>query len=118
MNHYGEKLALPTLEEIIALIQGSIYGMPTIVIMIIPFIIGLIIGFFIKKILKIMIIVAILVLIASYFGLISLSNIATELTELVSKYGPEVSYYVSLIIGALPLGLGFIIGLIIGFLLS
>jgi len=115
MNNYGEKLAL--IDDIIALISGSIYGVPTIVIMIIPFIVGLIIGFFIKKILKIMIIVAIIALIASFLGLVSLTSIATELGHLASTYGPQVYYYISLVIGVLPLGLGFLIGLIIGFLL-
>ncbi|MCP8319601.1 MAG: hypothetical protein H3Z52_01475 [archaeon] len=116
MNHYGEKLAL--IDEIIALISGSISGIPTIVIMIIPFIVGFIIGFFIKKILKIMIVVAIIALIASYFGIISLTSIATELTHLASTYGPQVYSYITLVIGILPLGLGFFIGLLIGFLLS
>lgn len=116
MNHYGEKLAL--IDDIIALISGNIYGIPTIVIMIIPFIVGLIIGFFIKKILKIMIILAILALIASFLGFISLTSIATELSHLASQYGPDVYYYISLVIGVLPLGLGFFIGLIIGFLRS
>lgn len=106
------------IEDIIGLISGSISGIPTIVIMIIPFIVGLIIGFLIKKLLKIMIIVAILALIASYFGLINLASIAIELKDLVLEYGPEVYTYVTLIVGILPLGLGFIIGLIIGFLLS
>ena len=116
MNHYGEKLAL--IDDIIALISGSIYGIPTIVIMIIPFIVGLIIGFFIKKILKIAIIAAILVLIASYFGLINLTSVATELKHLADTYGPQVYHYITLVIGVLPLGLGLLIGLLIGFLLG
>jgi len=115
MNHYGEKLALPTIEEIIALISGSIHGVPTIVIMIIPFIVGLIIGFFIKKILKLVIIGIIIALIASYFGYINLTSTAMELKNLILTYGPEIF---ALVLGVLPLGLGFFVGLIIGFLLS
>lgn len=111
-------MALPSIDEIIALIGGSIYGIPTIVIMIIPFIVGLVIGFFIKKILKIMIVIAILAVIASFLGLISLSGIASELSSLISQHGSDVVYYVSLVIGVLPLGLGFVVGLIIGFLFS
>ncbi|MEM3437921.1 MAG: hypothetical protein QXP55_05285 [Nitrososphaerales archaeon] len=106
------------IEDVLGIISGSISGIPTIFIMIVPFIVGLIIGFFIKKLLKIMIIIAILALIASFLGLISLTSIATELGYLASLYGPQVYYYVSLLIGVLPLGIGFFIGLIIGFLLS
>jgi uncharacterized membrane protein (Fun14 family) len=111
-------MALPSIDEIIALIQGSISGVPTIVLMIIPFIIGLIIGFFVKKILKMAIIVLIIALIVSYFGLINLTSIANELKNLAMQYGPDVYNYITLVIGILPLGLGFFIGLIIGFLLS
>ncbi|MCW4047743.1 MAG: hypothetical protein NWE99_09340 [Candidatus Bathyarchaeota archaeon] len=94
--------------------SGNIAGIPTIVIMIIPFIIGLVIGFFIKKMLKIAIIAAIIVVIASYLGFFGLSLGA--LASVAEQYGPVVFHYAVLLMGMLPLGLGFVVGLILGFL--
>ena len=93
--------------------SGNIAGIPTIVVMVIPFIIGLIIGFFVKKMLKIAIIAGIIVVIVSYLGLFGLSLGA--LKDIADKYGPSAVHYGVLLIGMLPLGLGLIIGLIIGF---
>lgn len=93
--------------------SGSIGGIPTLVVMIIPFIIGLILGFFLKKIFKIAIIATIIVVIVSYLGLFGLSLGA--LKDIADKYGPSALHYGVLLIGMLPLGLGFIVGLIIGF---
>jgi uncharacterized membrane protein (Fun14 family) len=84
------------------------------VIMIIPFIVGLIIGFFIKKMLKIAIIAAIIVVIASYLGFFGLSLGA--LAGVAEQYGPAALHYGVLLMGMLPLGLGFVVGLILGFL--
>jgi len=81
--------------------------------MAIPFIIGLIIGFFVKKALKIAIIAGIIVVIVSYLGLFGLSLGA--LKDIADQYGPSAVHYGVLLIGMLPLGLGFIVGLIIGF---
>jgi uncharacterized membrane protein (Fun14 family) len=105
---------LGLMDEILGFItSGNMAGIPTIVIMAIPFIIGLIIGFFVKKTLKIAIIAAIIVAIVSYLGLFGLSLGA--LKDIADKYGPAVFHYGVLLIGMLPLGLGFIVGLIIGF---
>jgi uncharacterized membrane protein (Fun14 family) len=38
--------------------------------------------------------------------------------DLSDKYGPIVVQYGTLLIGILPLGIGFIIGLVVGFVLS
>ena len=102
------------IDELLGFItSGNIAGIPTIVVMVIPFIIGLIIGFFVKKMLKIAIIAGIVVVIVSYLGLFGLSLGA--LKDIADKYGPVAVHYGVFLIGMLPLGLGFIVGLIIGF---
>ena len=94
--------------------SGSISGIPTLVVMAIPFIVGLIIGFFVKKTLKIAIIALIIVVIVSYLGLFGLS--LSALKSIADQYGPTAVHYGVLLIGILPLSIGFIIGLIIGFI--
>ncbi len=94
--------------------SGSIAGLPPIVIMIIPLILGLIVGYLVHKFLKIAIIAAIILVIVSYLGFFGLS-LAT-LKDLTTKYGPIAYQYGVLLIGMLPLSIGFTIGLIIGFL--
>ena len=94
--------------------SGSIAGLPPIVVMIIPLILGLIVGYLVHKLLKIAIIAAIIIVVVSYLGFFGLS-IAT-LKDLTTKYGPIVYQYGVLLIGMLPLSIGFIIGLIIGFI--
>ena len=105
------------LEDILGFItSGSIGGIPPIVVMIIPFIIGLIVGFFIKKMFKIAIIAAIILVVVSYLGFFGLSLGA--LSDLADKYGPIAIQYGVLLMGMLPLGLGLIVGLIIGFIFA
>jgi uncharacterized membrane protein (Fun14 family) len=107
--------SLTLIDELIQFItSGSIAGLPPIVVMIIPFIVGLIVGFFVKKSLKIAVIAAIIIFVVSYFGFFGLS-LAT-LKDLADRYGPIAVQYGVLLIGMLPLSIGFIIGLIIGFL--
>jgi uncharacterized membrane protein (Fun14 family) len=109
--------SLTLIDELIQFItSGSIAGLPPIVVMIIPFILGLIVGYLVHKVLKIAIIAAIILVIVSYFGFFGLS-LAT-LKDLSDKYGPIAVQYGTLLIGMLPLGIGFIIGLIIGFLIG
>ncbi len=98
------------------LTSGTIGGLPTFVIMLIPFIIGLVIGYLVHKMLKIAIIAAIILIIVSYLGFFGLSLGALKNAALT--YGPIVYQYGVLLIGLLPLGLGFIVGLIIGFIAS
>ncbi len=95
---------------------GSIGGLPPIVIMIIPFVIGLIVGYLVHKMLKIAIIAAIILVVVSYFGFFGLSLGA--LKDLSDQYGPIAFQYGTLLIGMLPLGLGLIVGLIIGFIFA
>lgn len=105
------------LDEIFHFItSGSIGGIPTIVVMILPFISGLIVGFLVHKFLKIAIIAGIVLVIVAYLGFFGLSLGA--LKNLSTKYGSIAIQYGALLIGILPLGIGFIIGLIIGFVFS
>jgi uncharacterized membrane protein (Fun14 family) len=93
---------------------GTIAGLPTIVIMAIPFIIGLVLGFLIKKFLKWAIIVGIIVVVVAYFGFFGLSIGALE--NMAKTYGPMAIQGGILLFGILPLGIGLIIGLILGFI--
>jgi uncharacterized membrane protein (Fun14 family) len=86
------------------------------VVLAIPLVVGLIIGFLIKKVLKIGIILAIVALIAVYFGFISMGTITKTLSDLSDKYGPVAMQYVAIFFGVIPLSLGLIIGIILGFI--
>ena len=96
--------------------SGSISGIPTIVVMILPFVIGLIVGYLVHKFLKIAIIAGIILVVVAYLGFFGLS--LSALKNLSDIYGPIAVQYGALLIGILPLGLGFIVGLVIGFILS
>jgi uncharacterized membrane protein (Fun14 family) len=96
--------------------SGSISGIPTIVVMILPFVIGLIIGYLVHKMLKIAIIAGIILVIVAYLGFFGLS--LGVLKNLSDQYGPIAIQYGTLLIGILPLGLGFVVGVIIGFIFS
>ena len=93
--------------------SGSISGLPPIVLMIIIFVIGLIVGYLIHSFLKIAIIAAIVLFIVAYFGFWGLS--LNALKNYATQYGPIVYQYGALIIGILPVTIGFIVGVIIGF---
>jgi uncharacterized membrane protein (Fun14 family) len=108
---------LGVLEDIFHFItSGSISGLPTIVVMILPFVIGLIVGYLVHKFLKIAIIAGIVLVVVAYLGFFGLS--LGVLKDLSTKYGPIAIHYGTLLIGILPLGIGFIVGLIIGFVFS
>ena len=102
--------------ELISLLGGTIAGLPTIVVMAIPFVMGLVIGFLLKKLLKIGIILGLITLVAVYFGFISLDTVSATLRNLVDQYGPVVMSYIAVFFGIVPLGLGLIIGLALGFI--
>ena len=105
------------IEDIFGFItSGSIGGLPPIVVMIIPFILGLIVGYLVHKMLKIAIIAVIILVVVSYFGFFGLSLGA--LKDLSDKYGPIAVQYGALLLGMLPLGIGLIVGLIIGFVFA
>jgi uncharacterized membrane protein (Fun14 family) len=96
--------------------SGTIGGLPTIVVMILPFVLGLIIGYLVHKFLKIAIIAAIILFVVAYFGFFGIT--LSTLKNLADKYGPIAYQYGVLIVGILPLTIGFVIGLIIGFVFS
>lgn len=108
---------MAVLDEIFGFItSGSIGGLPTFVVMILPFIIGLIVGYLAHKFLKIAIIAAVIIVVVAYFGFFGLS--LGTLKNVAETYGPVAVHYGALLIGMLPLGLGFFVGAIIGFVLS
>jgi uncharacterized membrane protein (Fun14 family) len=106
---------LGLLDEFLRFIgQGSIAGLPPLVVMAIPFILGLIVGFFIKKSLKMAVVAGLIIAVATYFGFLNLS--LGGLKDIIVRYGPMSVHYFVLLLGILPLSVGLIIGLIIGFL--
>jgi hypothetical protein len=84
--------------------------------MILIFVAGLIVGYLIHLFLEIGIIAAIILFIVAYFGFFGLS--LSALKTYATQYGSIVYQYGALIIGILPLTIGFIIGLIIGFVFA
>ncbi|HYA78265.1 MAG TPA: hypothetical protein VEF91_06060, partial [Verrucomicrobiae bacterium] len=73
-------------------------------------------GYLIHLFLKIAIIAAIILFVVAYLGIFGLS--LSELKNYATQYGSVVYQYGAVIIGLLPLTIGFIIGVIIGFVLS
>ena len=96
--------------------SGSIAGLPPIVLMILIFVAGVIVGYLIHLFLEIAIIAAIVLFVVAYFGFFGLS--LSALKTYATQYGSIVYQYGALIIGILPLTIGFIIGLIIGFVFA
>jgi uncharacterized membrane protein (Fun14 family) len=102
-------LPLDLLGDLFNLIGGSLGGLPTIVIMAIPFIIGIVVGFLAKKFLKWAIIGFIILVVLAYFGVwgLSFGTLAT--------WGTVAFQLAIVVVGLLPLTIGFVIGLILGF---
>jgi uncharacterized membrane protein (Fun14 family) len=94
--------------------NGNFGGIPTLAIMAIPLIIGIIVGFLVKKILKWAIIAGVIVVVLSYLGFFGLS--LSALQDLAVQYSPIVYQYGILLMGILPLSIGFVIGIILGFI--
>ena len=107
-------LPFDLLGDLLSKITGSIGGLPTIAIMAVPFVVGLVVGFLVKKVLKWAIIAGIIVVVIAYFGFFGLS--LSSLGDLATKYGPVAAQGAIALFGLLPLGIGFIIGLILGFI--
>jgi hypothetical protein len=101
------------IEEVIHFItNGSLIGLPPLVVMFLPFIIGLFVGFFGIKFLKMALIIVLILAVVIFFGLYSVNIPALE------QFGSSALAYVAVLIGLLPLSLGFVIGAIVGFLLG
>jgi uncharacterized membrane protein (Fun14 family) len=105
------------LEDVFGFItSGSIGGIPPIVLMIIPLIIGIVVGVLVHKFLKFALIAAVIVVIAAYLGFYTLN--LGSMVDLANQYGPLVVQYGTILIGMLPLGIGFAIGFVVGFLVA
>jgi uncharacterized membrane protein (Fun14 family) len=102
------------LGEVVTFItNGNILGLPTLVAMSIPLILGLIVGLTALKFLKAGMMVMVVLAVVIYLGLNSMD--INTLHQLALQYGLSASLLSSLLIGVLPLGVGFVIGTIIGF---
>jgi uncharacterized membrane protein (Fun14 family) len=95
---------------------GSIAGLPPLAVMAVPLVLGLLVGFLAHKFLKVVVIVVIVLAVAAFFGLFAL-DIPT-LQQLVQQYGSLALSYGALLIGVVPLSIGFVIGAIVGFILA
>ncbi len=105
------------IDELVNFISnGSIVGLPPLAVMVIPLILGLLVGFLAHRLLKVMVIAVIVLAVAAYFGLYALD--IPKLQQLVQHYGPVALSYGALVVGVLPLSVGFIIGAIVGFILG
>lgn len=96
------------------ILGGSISGLPTLVVMAVPFLIGLFVGYLAKKLVKIAVIVGLIIAVLAFFGFINLN--LEGLKDIIARYGPEAIYYAAAVMGVIPLGLGFLVGLAIGFI--
>jgi uncharacterized membrane protein (Fun14 family) len=105
------------LEEIFNFItMGNIAGISPLIVIAITFVIGVIIGYIARKFLKIAIIAAIILIIISYLGFFGLS--LNSLKTAAETYGPMVIQLCAFLVGILPISLGLIVGLIVGFIFS
>ena len=95
------------------ILKGTIVGLPTIAFIVVTFIVGVIVGFLVKTFLKIAIVAIVILLILAYFGVWGLSF--GKLQQWATQYGGLAIQEALVVIGILPLGIGFIIGLILGF---
>jgi hypothetical protein len=101
------------IDEVIHFItNGSLGGLPPLVVIFLPFIIGLTVGFFAIKFLKLALIVILVLAVVIFFGLYSVNIPALE------QYGSSALAYVAILVGLLPLSIGFIIGAIVSFILD
>jgi len=96
--------------------SGSIAGLSPLIFMAITFIIGVIVGYLARKVLKIAIIAAVVLIVVSYLGFFGLS--LGSLKTAAETYGPMVIQLGTFLVGVLPVGIGFVVGLIIGFIFS
>jgi uncharacterized membrane protein (Fun14 family) len=92
-------------------------GIPSLVLMALPLIVGIVIGYVLRKAIKIGIILLIIVLVATFLGFVSLANVEQGAKELITKYGPSAASYIAILFGIIPLSIGLVIGIIIGFFL-
>ena len=92
--------------------NGSVFGLPTLAVMTIPLVLGIIVGFFAIKFLKIAVVIIIILAAVVYFGFYSLNIPALQ--QIAQQYGPDAVTFGSMLLGMLPLSIGFVIGVVIG----
>ncbi|MGB9729047.1 MAG: hypothetical protein ACP5GU_02110 [Thermoprotei archaeon] len=92
-------------------LNGTISGIPVAGFSLFSFILGLVIGYLLRRLIKLALLVGFIVILASYLGFINVS----EVKNMAQKYGPDIISYLALIIGIIPVSLGLVIGLVIGF---
>jgi len=109
---------LSILDDLTHLMSGNIGSLPSLLVMALPLIVGLVLGYVVKRALKIGLILVAVALVASYFGMLSLSSMTGEVQTLVTKYGPVAQSYVSLFFGIVPLSIGLIVGFLLGFIFT
>jgi hypothetical protein len=109
---------LTLINDLFHLIGGSVGGgIPSLAVMAIPLIVGLIVGFLLRKALVIGIVLIAVALIASYLGFVSLASIEQGTKTLVTTYGPVAASYVAIFLGIIPLSIGLVLGIIVGFII-
>lgn len=111
-------MALPGFGEVWELVAGQLNGVPTIGVMAGPFVVGVVAGYIGKKVLRWALLGVIAAIVGSILGIVNLAPWVDELRALAAKYGPESLAYLSLLIGVLPLGVGFGVGFLMGFLVA
>jgi uncharacterized membrane protein (Fun14 family) len=104
--------------DLFNLVSGSFgIGIPGILVMAFPLIVGIIIGYVLRKAIKIGLILLVVIFIATFFGFVSLANVEQGAKELVTKYGATAASYVAIFFGIVPLSIGLVVGIIIGFII-
>ena len=106
------------ISDIFALMAGTFgSGLPSLAVIAIPLIVGLIIGFVLRKVLKIGIILFVVAIAASYLGFITLASVEQGAKDLATKYGPIAMSYIAVFFGIIPLSIGLMIGIVVGFII-
>jgi hypothetical protein len=103
--------------DLFALMGGSFgAGLPSLVIIAIPLIVGLILGYVLRRVLMVGIVLVVVALAATYLGFVTLAAVEQGAKDLATKYGPVAMSYVALFFGIIPLSIGLVIGIVIGFI--
>ena len=96
---------------VLELLSGTIGGIPLTLAAIVPFALGLMIGFFAKKAIKLGVLIGLIVATAIFFGVLQFGSLISG----VQTLGPGAITLVAIVAGVLPLGVGFGIGVAVGF---
>ena len=104
--------------DILKLIEGQFGGgIHSIVAMLPTIVVGVVLGIILHKAFKYGIIALIVAAVAVYLGFVSLSTIEGGAKDLVAKYGPVAQSYIAVFLGLVPLSIGLVIGIVVGFVI-